>query len=332
MISPSACTGSGRFVSMVTVHGGLVTDVRVALVLMEEEVPGEDQVIEQGPGRMMQRSSRPSSGRMSGPQRNGGWPRMPLLAIKTCDARGRRATPSTVRRNRRGWNPSSAEGRPEVGEPAEPLFVLAVRVADHQGVDPDADVGEVVAVADLHRVDGAMACALASSWQAPSRSTGMPSSRGQHVGRAQRNDAERDRAPDQAVGDARDRAIAPGRDDQVEARGRAPRGRPPRASRPCPVSWISQSGSPSARWRGSSGRGRRGPRPPRSPPPSGSRRRRFAWPGWSRWCSREAPHSDGRKSPKVEAPGPAYLARPSASARTVLTSFKTACGVRNWRL
>jgi hypothetical protein len=37
----------------------------------------------------MQTSSRPSSGSMSGPQRNGGWPRMPLLAITISEARRR---------------------------------------------------------------------------------------------------------------------------------------------------------------------------------------------------------------------------------------------------
>ena len=178
--------------------------------------------------RAMQRSSRPSSGRMSGPHRKGSWPIIPVLATSTCVAFTSMIRSSMVIcEPPRPESDESRQGRPQVGQAAEPAFLLGPRVADHQGVDSDADLRQIVFAIDLHGVElddvmpgagqapfaQAMGPELARSFQLD-RDAELP---GQDICGPQREDDEVGRRADEGIGDDRDRPVAPRRDDRIAA-------------------------------------------------------------------------------------------------------------------
>ena len=156
---------------------------------------------------------------MSGPHVSGGWPSVPQLATRTCEARVLIGLPSIVRKNRRGWNPiSRVKPGPEIGDPPESLLGSRFGVADHQGVDPDADLRVEMPIADLHGVDRPCAeLAGRGARQASSRSTGTPSSLARTFAVPSGKMPSGVVGPDQAVGDRRDGAVSPGGDDGIDA-------------------------------------------------------------------------------------------------------------------
>ena len=109
-------------------------------------------------------------------------------------------------------------GRRQVGELAEPLLPFDGRVADHQRVEPDANLRQVMPAADPHRVDPREACAprAAGSVVEVERDAQLA---GEDVGRAHGQDAQRRAGAGQGVGDGRDGAVPARGDHQLDAAG-----------------------------------------------------------------------------------------------------------------
>ena len=100
--------------------------------------------------------------------------------------------------------------RPDVRPIAQPALVLDRRVANHERVDANADLREVVSAFHLHCVD---ACGCVGAVQQGAgvlqRKWDSQLAR-QDIRRAERDDSQPRPAADQAVGHCRDRTIASG--------------------------------------------------------------------------------------------------------------------------
>ena len=109
-------------------------------------------------------------------------------------------------------------GVPKVGRLAEPTFQLRRRVANHEGVDSDSNLREIVPAVDFHRVDARHPAAPRQERDGlfhPDRDGELLR---QDIGGSQRNDAQWGRGFRHPLRHGGDRAVASGGDDQVETR------------------------------------------------------------------------------------------------------------------
>ena len=112
-------------------------------------------------------------------------------------------------------------GRPEVGDEPEAALVSSRRAAGDRGADADPGHEHVHARADPHRVDPSRVRRSRDELDRLARDEGDIELARDQVRRSRRDDAERDRAPREAVDDGGNRAVPPRGDDQVEALAQA---------------------------------------------------------------------------------------------------------------